>query len=101
MRLAACARCGELNPSALMKRNGVVVCANCDGREHGRPERLCVRCDDTAPFGDRGYHPRGWRNSPETVDLCINCHRIVHALDMARTLRGEGASFTNMKAHRS
>jgi hypothetical protein len=95
--LAACARCGELNPSALMLRNGVIICANCAGRERGRPERRCVRCDETAPFEGRGHHPRGWRNSPETVDLCLNCHRIVHGLDMARTKRGDGASIVAIK----
>lgn len=92
MRIAACARCGELNPSALMRRDGVIICANCDGRERGRPERHCSRCGDTAPF--EAHHPHGRRNSPETVDLCCRCHRIVHALDMARTKRGEGASAT-------
>lgn len=90
MRLPACARCGELNPSALMRRRGVIVCANCDGRERGRPERLCVRCGETAPF--ERHHVAGRRNSPETVNLCLRCHRIAHALDMGRTLRGEGAS---------
>ena len=90
--LAACTRCGELNPSALMRRNGAIVCANCDGRARGGPERHCIRCETVAPFEDRGHHILGRRNSPVTVGLCVNCHRIVHALDMARTLRGDGAS---------
>jgi uncharacterized Zn finger protein (UPF0148 family) len=90
MRLAACIRCGELNPSALIKRNGEIICANCEARERGRPESRCRRCGTNAPFEE--HHKHGRRNSPETVDACINCHRIVHALDMKRTLRGEGAS---------
>jgi hypothetical protein len=90
MRLAACTRCGELNPSALMRRNGVIICANCEAIERGRPKRLCVRCDETAPF--ERHHVHGRRKSPETAELCCNCHRIVHALDMTRALRGDGAS---------
>ena len=90
--IAACARCGELNPSALMMRNSEIVCANCVGREHGRPERRCVRCETVAPFEARGHHIHGRHNSPETVAICCNCHRIVHGLDMARTKRRDGAS---------
>jgi hypothetical protein len=42
-----------------------------------------------APFD--GNHVHGRSNSPETVDLCVNCHRIEHAADYPRTRRGEGA----------
>jgi hypothetical protein len=88
--LPECALCGELNPSALRRRAGCFMCANCEDRERGRPEARCARCDLTAPF--ERHHPDGWRNSPSKALLCINCHRIAHAADMRRTLRGAGAS---------
>ena len=81
-----------------MMRNGEIVCANCVGRERGRPERRCVRCETVAPFEVRGHHIHGRRNSPETVAICCNCHRIVHGLDMARTKRGDGASVVMSRA---
>ena len=88
--LAECKFCGELHPSALLARGDDFVCGNCDARARGRPSRRCDRCGLTAPF--QRHHPNGWRNSPEKVPLCINCHRIAHAADSARTQRGEGAS---------
>ena len=42
-----------------------------------------------APFERNRVHGR--RNAPVTVDLCVNCHRIEHAVDWPRTRRGEGA----------
>ena len=87
--LAECKNCGELNPSALMWRSGVFVCGNCDVSARGRPSKRCPRCGRMAPFD--GNHVHGRRNSPETVDLCDNCHRIEHAADSRRTRRGEGA----------
>jgi hypothetical protein len=88
--LPECALCGELNPSALMRRAGGFVCANCEARERGRPEAQCARCGLIAPF--ERHHVEGRRNSPETMDLCLVCHRAAHAADMGRTLRGAGAS---------
>jgi hypothetical protein len=88
--LPECALCGELNPSALIKRASGFVCANCEARERGRPEAHCARCGLTAPF--ERHHVEGRRNSPTTAPLCLNCHRIAHAADMRRTLRGAGAS---------
>jgi hypothetical protein len=88
--LPECALCGELNPSALIKRAGGFVCANCEARERGRPGARCARCGLTAPF--ERHHVEGRRNSPRTAPLCLNCHRIAHAADMRRTLRGAGAS---------
>jgi hypothetical protein len=87
--LAECEICGELHPSALMARGDGFVCGNCDARAQGRPSRRCVRCGLMAPV--QGHHVDGWRNSEETFDLCINCHRIAHAA-ARRTQRGEGAS---------
>lgn len=87
--LAECKTCGELHPSALMARGDNFVCGNCDARASGRPSKLCPRCGRMAPF--EAHHVYGRRNSSETVDLCINCHRIEHAADSRRTLRGEGA----------
>ena len=87
--LAECKKCGELHPSALMARGGAFVCGNCDASARGRPSKPCPRCGRMAPF--EGNHVHGWRNSPETIDLCVNCHRIEHAADWSRTRRGEGA----------
>ncbi len=87
--LAECKICGELHPSALMARGDAFVCGNCDARARGRPSRCCVRCGLTAPV--QRHNPYGWRNSPQTADLCVNCHRIEHAADWPRTRRGEGA----------
>jgi hypothetical protein len=89
--LAEC-KCGELHPSALMARGDGFICGNCDGLERGMPCRRCVRCNRIAPV--ERHHPLGRRNSPEIVDVCINCHRIAHAMDSRRTRRGEGASAT-------
>jgi hypothetical protein len=88
--LPECYLCGELNPSALLRRAGGFVCANCDARERKRPEALCARCGLIAPF--EGHHVEGKRNAPTKAPLCISCHRIAHAADMRRTLRGAGAS---------
>jgi hypothetical protein len=88
--LPECALCGELNPSALMRRAHGFACANCEARERGRPGARCERCGLTAPF--ERHHIEGERNSPATAPLCLNCHRIAHAADMRRTLRGAGAS---------
>ena len=93
--LAECKFCGELHPSALLARGEAFVCGNCDARARGRPSRYCVRCGLTAPV--QRHHPYGWRNSPEKVPLCINCHRIAHATDSRRTRRGEGASVNPIK----
>jgi hypothetical protein len=87
--LAECKTCGELHPSALMARGDTFVCGNCDAKARGRPSKPCPRCGRMAPF--ERNHVHGWRNSRETVDLCINCHRIEHAADSSRTRRGEGA----------
>lgn len=87
--LAECKKCGELNPSALMARPDGFVCGNCVASARGRPSRRCPRCGRMAPFD--GNHVHGRSNSPETVDLCVNCHRIEHAADYPRTRRGEGA----------
>jgi hypothetical protein len=87
--LAECKNCGELHPSALMLRGGVFVCANCVASARGRPSKRCPRCGRMAPFDSNHVHGRS--NSPETVDLCVNCHRIEHAADPPRTRRGEGA----------
>ena len=87
--LAECKNCGELHPSALMARGGAFVCGNCDASARGRPSKRCPRCGRMAPF--ERNHVHGRRNSPKTVDLCVNCHRIEHAADWARTRRGEGA----------
>ena len=87
--LAECNNCGELNPSALMARGDTYVCGNCDASARGRPSKRCPRCRGMAPF--EGNHVHGERNSPVTVDLCVNCHRIEHAADSPRTRRGEGA----------
>lgn len=88
--LPECALCGELNPSALMRRAGGFVCANCEAHERRRPEARCARCGLTAPF--ERHHVEGRRNTPRTAPLCLNCHRIAHAADMRRTLRGAGAA---------
>jgi len=88
--LAECKDCGELHPSALMARGDGFVCGNCDARARGRPCRRCSRCGLTAPF--ERHHLHGWRNSTDELDLCINCHRIAHAMDSRRTRRGEGAN---------
>ena len=87
--LAECMFCGELHPSALLARGDASVCGNCEALERGRPSKRCPLCGLVAPF--EHHHVRGRRNSPETVDLCINCHRIRHAMDSRRTQRGEGA----------
>jgi hypothetical protein len=88
--LPECALCGELNPSALMRRAAGFVCANCEAHERGRPGARCERCGLTAPF--ERHHVEGRRNSSKTASLCLNCHRIAHAADMKRTLRGDGAA---------
>jgi hypothetical protein len=88
--LPECALCGELNPSALMRRAAGFVCANCEAHERGRPGARCERCGLTAPF--ERHHVEGRRNSSKTAPLCLNCHRIAHAADMKRTLRGDGAA---------
>jgi hypothetical protein len=88
--LPECALCGELNPSALMRRACGFVCANCEADERGRPGARCARCGLTAPF--ERHHVESRRNSPRTAPLCLNCHRIAHAADMRRTLRGAGAA---------
>jgi hypothetical protein len=88
--LPECALCGELNPSALRRRAGGFVCANCEAHERGRPKARCERCGLTASF--ERHHVEGRRNSPRTAPLCVNCHRIAHAADMRRTLRGAGAA---------
>ena len=90
MTLPECDHCGELNPAALKRRAGGFVCANCNAREKGRPARRCARCGESAPI--ERHHVAGRRNSPSTIELCLNCHRAVHAADMARTLRGDGAA---------
>jgi hypothetical protein len=88
--LPECALCGELNPSALMRRVGGFVCANCEAQARGRPGAHCARCGLTAPF--ERHHVEGKRNAPTKAPLCINCHRIAHAADMKRTMRGAGAA---------
>jgi hypothetical protein len=88
--LAECKFCGELHPSALMARGDGFVCGNCDASARGRPSKLCPRCGRMAPF--EGHHVNGRRNSPEKVPLCINCHRIAHAMNSRRTRCGEGAN---------
>jgi RecJ-like exonuclease len=78
--------CGEINSVALVRRksdNGI-VCANCEARERARPEAMCARCKQVAPF--ERHHIHGRRNSDETENLCLNCHRITHALD--RIMKG-------------
>jgi hypothetical protein len=90
--LAECKNCGELHPSALMARGDTFLCGNCDASARGRPSKPCPRCARMAPF--ERNHVHGWRNSRETVDLCVNCHRIEHAADWPRTRRGEGAGAT-------
>ena len=50
-----------------------------EAKEKGRPERLCARCGEMAPF--EGHHIHGRKNSDELEDRCINCHRIGHALE--------------------
>jgi hypothetical protein len=74
-----CLICGETNPAALMRRGDDFVCGNCEAKERGRPERLCARCGQTAPF--ERHHIHGRKNSDELEDRCINCHRIGHALE--------------------
>jgi hypothetical protein len=38
----------------------------------------CVRCGYVGPALDR-HHIHGRKNSDETIVLCANCHREVHA----------------------
>ena len=87
--LAECRTCDELHPSALMARGDAFLCGNCDASARGRPSKRCPRCGRMAAF--ERNHIFGRRNSPETADLCVNCHRIEHAVDWARTRRGDGA----------
>jgi hypothetical protein len=77
-----CMSCNERNPSALMRRGEGFVCGVCEAKERGRPERICERCGENVPFED--HHIFGKRVSDETEILCINCHRIVHAIKEMR-----------------
>jgi hypothetical protein len=77
-----CMSCDERNPSALMRRGGGFVCGVCEAKERGRPEMTCKRCAKSLPFENN--HILGWRVSNETEVLCINCHRIVHAIKEKR-----------------
>jgi hypothetical protein len=76
---AECVNCDETNLAALMPGDNGFICANCEAREHSRPERLCARCGRIAPF--ERHHIHGRKNSDELEDRCINCHRIGHALE--------------------
>jgi hypothetical protein len=77
-----CMSCDERNPSALLRRGDGFVCGVCEAKERGRPEMICKRCEKSLPFED--HHIFGWRISNETEVLCINCHRIVHAIKEKR-----------------
>ena len=50
------------------------------GEEHGRrqPKDQCVRCGYQGIALDR-HHVHGRKHSDETIILCANCHREVHA----------------------
>jgi hypothetical protein len=76
---AECVKCDETSPAALMPRDNGFICGNCEARERGRPERVCARCCEMAPF--ERHHIHGRKNSDELEDRCINCHRIGHALE--------------------
>jgi hypothetical protein len=76
---AECVNCDETNPAALMPRDNDFICGNCEARERGRPERVCARCGEMAPF--ERHHIHGRKSSDELEDRCINCHRIGHALE--------------------
>jgi hypothetical protein len=67
---ADCITCGETNPAALMRYDGGFICGNCEARERGRPERVCARCGEMAPF--ERHHIHGRKNSDELEDRCIN-----------------------------
>ncbi len=79
---ACCMSCDEINSAALMRRGNKFICGNCEARERGRPTKICVRCHKDNPYENN--HVRGRKISDETEVLCINCHRIVHAIKEAR-----------------
>jgi hypothetical protein len=69
--------CGEITPTAIIQKDDGFICANCDAREKGEPERVCLNCRKSAPF--EGHHAKGWKVSPKEIeDWCINCHRKRH-----------------------
>jgi hypothetical protein len=82
--LPECALCGELNPSALRRRAGGFVCANCEAHERGRPKARCARCGLTASF--ESHHVEGRRNSPSTAPLAPAPPRVSSPLDMEKKL---------------
>jgi hypothetical protein len=84
MLIVTC-NCGEFHPSAILRNKG--ICANCNARNRGWPRiRQCERCNQLAPCDK--HHKNGpftkdkapLRVLDETIVVCINCHRITHAL---------------------
>jgi hypothetical protein len=78
-------QCGEVQPCALKETTDGAICANCEARQRGRPQRRCDECGELAPF--ELHHVHGRKNSNITKPLCLNCHRKIHALAKRRNRR--------------
>jgi hypothetical protein len=72
---AECA-CGEINPTAILRRGYGFICHNCEGQERGLPEKICSHCIRLKPY--EWHHIHGRKVSEETKPWCLNCHKIIH-----------------------
>lgn len=72
----SCSRCGEFNQHALRTLHRGTVCANCADRRHNRG--TCSVCGADGPL--EFHHVAGQKQAPDTIPVCLNCHRILSQL---------------------
>ncbi len=81
LELAGCHACGELRTPALRKQliNKQVICMNCSVKK--RVIGKCYLClNSNIPM--EVHHIAG-RGHPETMRICLNCHSVVSAWQIA------------------
>ncbi len=72
----SCSGCGEFNQHALRFLPRGRVCANCADHDHRRG--TCSVCITDGAL--ESHHVAGWKQSPDTIPVCLNCHRILSRL---------------------